>query len=51
MLEPDEDQWDTLAKYDKFVFAKTTPEQKLRIVKQFAARHETVAGRVLLQHR
>jgi sodium/potassium-transporting ATPase subunit alpha len=26
-------QWDQLCKYDEIVFARTTPEQKLRIVK------------------
>ena len=35
-------QWDILCRYDEIVFARTTPEQKLRIVKEFQARDETV---------
>ncbi|KAK7523160.1 uncharacterized protein IWZ02DRAFT_433101 [Phyllosticta citriasiana] len=35
-------QWDALCKYDEIVFARTTPEQKLKIVLELQARHETV---------
>ncbi|GME36769.1 ATPase P-type K/Mg/Cd/Cu/Zn/Na/Ca/Na/H-transporter [Neofusicoccum parvum] len=37
-----EEQWDALCKYDEIVFARTTPEQKLKIVTELQARHETV---------
>jgi len=33
-----ENQWDQLCRYDEIVFARTTPEQKLRIVREFQAR-------------
>ncbi|EKG18232.1 ATPase P-type K/Mg/Cd/Cu/Zn/Na/Ca/Na/H-transporter [Macrophomina phaseolina MS6] len=36
------DQWDALCKYDEIVFARTTPEQKLKIVTELQERHETV---------
>lgn len=36
-------QWDQLAHYKEIVFARTTPEQKLRIVKEFQKRDEVVA--------
>ncbi|KAF2091308.1 calcium ATPase [Saccharata proteae CBS 121410] len=38
----DERQWDMVCKYDEIVFARTTPEQKLRIVNELQARQETV---------
>lgn len=39
----DESQWDELCRYDEVVFARTTPEHKLRIVRALQARHLTVA--------
>ncbi len=37
-----EAQWDQLCSYDEIVFARTTPEQKLRIVREFQARKDIV---------
>ncbi|KXT11694.1 hypothetical protein AC579_6492 [Pseudocercospora musae] len=38
----DDSMWDKLAKYDEIVFARTTPEHKLKIVREFQARDLTV---------
>jgi sodium/potassium-transporting ATPase subunit alpha len=38
----DED-WDIVCSYEEIVFARTSPEQKLRIVKEFMARDNAVA--------
>ncbi|KAF9886065.1 hypothetical protein FE257_012125 [Aspergillus nanangensis] len=38
-----EEQWDVICKYEEIVFARTTPEQKLRIVQELKARHNIVA--------
>lgn len=35
LIALNEHQWDQLSKYDEIVFARTTPEQKLRIVREF----------------
>ena len=35
-------QWEQLCQYDEVVFARTTPEQKLRIVKEYQARDNLV---------
>lgn len=32
-------QWETLTQYEEVVFARTTPEQKLRIVREFQRNH------------
>ncbi|XDG04654.1 hypothetical protein ABKA04_004269 [Annulohypoxylon sp. FPYF3050] len=37
LLGLNEYQWKTLTQYEEIVFARTTPEQKLRIVKEFQA--------------
>jgi sodium/potassium-transporting ATPase subunit alpha len=42
MLTLNDNQWEQLCKYDEIVFARTTPEQKLRIVREFQARDEIV---------
>ena len=38
----DDHMWDRLAAYDEIVFARTTPEHKLKIVKEFQRRELTV---------
>jgi sodium/potassium-transporting ATPase subunit alpha len=43
LLSLNENQWDQLCKYREIVFSRTTPEQKLRIVREFKARDEIVA--------
>lgn len=43
MITLNETQWDQLADYNEIVFARTTPEQKLRIVKEFQA-HGNIVG-------
>ncbi|RFU30423.1 hypothetical protein B7463_g5908, partial [Scytalidium lignicola] len=42
MITLNENQWDQLCQYDEIVFARTSPEQKLRIVREFQARDEIV---------
>ncbi|KAH8589244.1 hypothetical protein B0O99DRAFT_692649 [Bisporella sp. PMI_857] len=42
MIGLNENQWDQLCSYDEIVFARTTPEQKLRIVREFQSRSEIV---------
>ncbi|OJJ42921.1 hypothetical protein ASPZODRAFT_1238891 [Penicilliopsis zonata CBS 506.65] len=37
------DDWDTVCSYEEIVFARTTPEQKLRIVEEFKSRDQVVA--------
>jgi sodium/potassium-transporting ATPase subunit alpha len=37
-----DNQWDQLAEYQEIVFARTTPEQKLHIVKHFQSKGEVV---------
>ncbi|OAX77218.1 hypothetical protein ACJ72_08486, partial [Emergomyces africanus] len=43
LMTLNESQWEQLCKYEEIVFARTTPEQKLRIVKEFQARENIVA--------
>ncbi|EON67490.1 Na+/K+-exchanging ATPase alpha subunit [Coniosporium apollinis CBS 100218] len=38
-----DDDWDLVCRYEEIVFARTTPEQKLRIVKELKARGNCVA--------
>lgn len=42
LITLNEVQWDQLCQYQEIVFARTTPEQKLRIVKEFQRRENTV---------
>jgi sodium/potassium-transporting ATPase subunit alpha len=42
LITLNENQWDQLCLYQEIVFARTTPEQKLRIVKEFQARENIV---------
>ena len=42
MITLNNSQWDQLCRFDEIVFARTTPEQKLRIVREFQARHHIV---------
>lgn len=43
MIALNDNQWDQLCKYNEIVFARTTPEHKLRIVREFQKRDEIVA--------
>ena len=43
LISLNENQWNALCIYDEVVFARTTPEQKLRIVKEYQARDHLVA--------
>ncbi|KAI9825267.1 MAG: hypothetical protein M1832_001301 [Thelocarpon impressellum] len=42
LIKLSESQWDQLCAYDEIVFARTTPEQKLRIVRELQAKEEIV---------
>lgn len=42
MVNMNENQWEHLVKYKEIVFARTTPEQKLRIVKELQLRKHVV---------
>jgi sodium/potassium-transporting ATPase subunit alpha len=42
LMTLNENQWDQLCEYEEIVFARTTPEQKLRIVKEFQKRDNIV---------
>ncbi|KAK4685419.1 hypothetical protein P7C73_g4728, partial [Tremellales sp. Uapishka_1] len=43
LMEMNENQWEQACGYQEIVFARTTPEQKLRIVKEFQSR-ECIVG-------
>ncbi|KAE8450196.1 hypothetical protein EG329_006977 [Mollisiaceae sp. DMI_Dod_QoI] len=42
LITLNDNQWDQLCGYDEIIFNRTTPEQKLRIVKEFQKREHTV---------
>ncbi|PLB47621.1 Na/K ATPase alpha 1 subunit [Aspergillus steynii IBT 23096] len=42
LMSLNDHQWDQLCQYKEIVFSRTTPEQKLRIVREFRARDEIV---------
>jgi sodium/potassium-transporting ATPase subunit alpha len=42
MITLNDYQWEQLCRYNEIVFARTTPEQKLRIVREFQSRDEIV---------
>lgn len=42
LITLNDNQWSQLCQYQEVVFARTTPEQKLRIVKEFQARSNVV---------
>lgn len=42
LMSLNNNQWDQLCKYPEIVFSRTTPEQKLRIVREFQARDQVV---------
>ena len=42
LITLNDNQWTQLCQYEEVVFARTTPEQKLRIVKEFQARNNIV---------
>lgn len=43
MMTLNEHQWEQLCGYPEIVFSRTTPDQKLRIVREFQARDQIVA--------
>lgn len=42
LMSLNEQQWEQLCKYHEIVFSRTTPDQKLRIVREFQARKQIV---------
>lgn len=42
LITLDSAKWDQLCAYDEIVFARTTPDQKLRIVRELQSRSEVV---------
>ncbi|WWC71995.1 uncharacterized protein I206_105954 [Kwoniella pini CBS 10737] len=43
LMEMNDCQWEQICQYTEIVFSRTTPEQKLRIVKEFQKRENVVA--------
>ncbi|SPO06040.1 probable Na+/K+ ATPase, alpha subunit [Cephalotrichum gorgonifer] len=42
LMKLNDNQWEQLCQYDEIVFARTTPDQKLRIVREFQKREQVV---------
>ncbi|KAG1416931.1 hypothetical protein G6F57_023767 [Rhizopus arrhizus] len=43
MITLNDAQWEQVCQYEEIVFARTSPDQKLRIIKEFQKRENVVA--------